>query len=59
MSHTNLSVPAHANRSRAHLRLLTSSTDPLPRRNPGETFRKPPATVGRPRPVPQPQRSAA
>jgi hypothetical protein len=29
------------------------ATDPLPRRDPGKTLRpKPPATVGRPKPVP-------
>ncbi|MFI1520625.1 hypothetical protein [Kitasatospora cineracea] len=35
------------------------AADPLPRREPGETFRKPPATVGKPKPIPQPQTSAA
>ncbi|KDN84399.1 RNA polymerase sigma factor [Kitasatospora cheerisanensis] len=38
---------------------LHSDPDPLPQRNPGETFRKPPATVGRPKPVPPPAQQAA
>lgn len=38
---------------------LHGDPDPLPQREPGKTFRKPPATVGKPKPVPQPQTSAA
>ncbi|MFJ8437653.1 hypothetical protein [Kitasatospora griseola] len=45
--------------SRDHLRLTLSSTAPLPQRDPGKTFRQPPATVGRPKPVPQPEPQAA
>lgn len=28
----------------------SSDSDPLPRREPGQTFRKPPATFGKPKP---------
>lgn len=35
------------------------NAEPLPQRDPGATFRKPPATVGKPKPAPQPQPTAA
>ncbi|PJN22402.1 RNA polymerase sigma factor [Kitasatospora sp. CB02891] len=34
---------------------LNGDSEPLPQRDPGKTFRQPPATVGKPKPVPQPQ----
>ncbi|WP_282204517.1 hypothetical protein [Kitasatospora fiedleri] len=33
----------------------SSNSTPLPRRNPGETFRQPPATVGKPLSAPRPK----
>lgn len=47
------SVPKHAHHTPGR-HTPRSAAEPLPQRDPGKTLRpRPPATVGRPRPVPQ------